>query len=126
MVSSIFLRRALVFPILLFFLSFFDLRRLSYLSLLFSITLNLFVHFFLFLLGLLLLFFMQLFVTSPQTTTLSSCMSFSWIWFWSPPPIQCCELLSMGLQALCLPDIILWIYVSPPLYNHKGFDLGHT
>ena len=19
-----------------------------------------------------------------------------------------------------------WIYLSPPLYNHKGFDLGHT
>ena len=25
-----------------------------------------------------------------------------------------------------LSDLILWIYLSLPLYNHKGFDLGHT
>ena len=30
------------------------------------------------------------------------------------------------LQALCLSDLIPWIYLSLPLYNHKWFDLGHT
>ena len=25
-----------------------------------------------------------------------------------------------------LPDLISWIYFWLPLYNHKGFDLGHT
>ena len=25
-----------------------------------------------------------------------------------------------------LSDLISWIYLSLPLYNHKGFDLGHT
>ena len=25
-----------------------------------------------------------------------------------------------------LSDVIPWIYFSHPLYNHKGFDLGHT
>ena len=25
-----------------------------------------------------------------------------------------------------LSDLILWIYLSLPLYNNKGFDLGHT
>ena len=25
-----------------------------------------------------------------------------------------------------LPYLILWLYLSLPLYNHKGFDLGHT
>ena len=25
-----------------------------------------------------------------------------------------------------LPDLIPWIYLSLPLYNSKGFDLGHT
>ena len=25
-----------------------------------------------------------------------------------------------------LPDLIPWIYLSLPLYNRKGFDLGHT
>ena len=24
-----------------------------------------------------------------------------------------------------LSDLTLWSYLSPPLYNHKGFDLGH-
>ena len=35
------------------------------------------------------------------------------------------KLLSIVPQALCLPDLIPWIYSSPPLYNHKGFDLGN-
>ena len=30
----------------------------------------------------------------------------------------------MELDAMIL-DLIPWIYLSPPLYNHKGFDLGH-
>ena len=30
------------------------------------------------------------------------------------------------LQALCLSDLIPWIYLSVPLYNRKGFDLVHT
>ena len=25
-----------------------------------------------------------------------------------------------------LSHLILWVYLSPPLCNHKGFDLGHT
>ena len=29
-------------------------------------------------------------------------------------------------QELCLSDLIPWIYLSLPLYNCKGFDLGHT
>ena len=56
--------------------------------------------------------FSQLFVRPPQMTTLPSYISFSWGWFWSPPSIQCHEPLSIVLQALCLPDLIPWIYVS--------------
>ena len=41
---------------------------------------------------------------------------------WSPPPVQYYESPSIVLQALCLPDLIPWIYLSPPLY--KGHDLG--
>ena len=33
---------------------------------------------------------------------------------------------SLCLQSLCLPDLIPSIYSSPPLKNHKRFDLGHT
>ena len=73
-----------------------------------------------------LLFFSQLFATPPQTTILPFCASFSWAWSWSLLPVQCHELLSIVLQALCLSDLIPWIYFSLLVYNHKGFDLGDT
>ena len=75
---------------------------------------------------LLLVFFSQLFVRPPQAAILPPCISFSLGWFWSVPHAQCYEFLSIVLQALCLSDLIPWIYLSPPLYNHKGFDLGQT
>ena len=68
----------------------------------------------------------QLFVRLPQNTILPFCISFSWQWSWSLPPVQCHKPLSIVLQALCLSDLIPWIYLSLLLYNHKGFDLGHT
>ena len=73
-----------------------------------------------------LFFFSQLFVRPPLTTILTCCISFSWRWFWSLPPVQYHEPPSIVLQALCLSDLIPWIYLSLPLYIHKGFDLGHT
>ena len=69
---------------------------------------------------LLLLFFSQLFIRSPQTAILSFCISFSWGWSWSLPPVQCHEPPSIVLQALYLSDLIPWIYLSLSLYNHKG------
>ena len=36
------------------------------------------------------------------------------------------QTLSTVLEALCLSDLISWICLSLPLYNRKGFDLGHT
>ena len=68
----------------------------------------------------------ELFVRPPQTTILLFSISFSWRWSWSLSPVQCHKLLSIVLQALCLSDLIPWIYFSIPLYNHKGFGLGHT
>ena len=50
---------------------------------------------------------------------------FSCWWSWSLSPVQCHKPPSIVLQGLCLPDLICWIYSSPPLYNHKGFDLSH-
>ena len=82
------------------------LRRLSYLPMLFSGTLHSVGYIFPFLLCLWLLFFSQLLIRLPETTTLPSYISFSWEWFWSPPPIQCYESLSIILQALCLPDLV--------------------
>ena len=40
--------------------------------------------------------------------------------------LQCYESVSIVLQVLCLSDLILWIYLSLPLYNHKRFDLSYT
>ena len=48
------------------------------------------------------------------------------VWFLSPPSVQCYEPPSIVFQVLCLPDLIPWIHMSLPLYNHKGFDLGDT
>ena len=59
------------------------------------------------LLCLLLLVFPQLFIKPLRTTTLLFCISFSLGWFWSLPPVPCYELLSIVLQALCLPDLSL-------------------
>ena len=82
-------------------------RRLSYLYLLFSGTLHSVGYIFPFL-------------------TLPSCISISLGQLWSLPPKQWYKPLSIVLQAFCLSDLILWIYSSPLLYNHKEFDLGHT
>ena len=51
--------------------------------------------------------------------------SFSLGWFGSLPPVQYYEHVSIVLKALCLPDIIPWIYSSHLLFYHKGFDLDH-
>ena len=95
--------------------------RLSYLSLLFFGTLLSDGYIFPFLLCLSLLLFSQMFVRPPQTTILPFCIYFFGVWSWSPHPVQCHEPLSIVLQALCLSDLIPWIYFSLPLYNCKWF-----
>ena len=126
LLSLIFLKRSLLFPIV--FLYFFALitEEGFLISPCYSLKLCIVRCVFPFLLCLSLLFFSQLFIRPPQTTTLHSCIYFSWGWFWSLPPAPCYEPPSIILQAFCLPDIIPCIYLSSLLYNHKGFDLGHT
>ena len=68
--------------------------------------------------------FSQLFERPPQTTILPFCISFPWGWSWSLPPVQCHKPLSSSSDILS--DLIPWICLSHLLYNHKGFDLGHT
>ena len=104
------LKRSLVFPILLFssISLHWSLRKalLSLLAILWNsafrwvyLSFSLF-HFFL----------TQLFVKPPQTGILLFHIYFSWWWFWSLPSVQCYEPPSIVLQALCLSDLILWIY----------------
>ena len=119
LLSLIFLKRSLVLPFQLFSISLHWLRgRLSYLSLLLFGTLHSNGYIFPFLPCLSLLFFSQLFKASSDTI-LPFCISFPWGWFWLSPPVQDYKALSIVLQALCLPDLISWIYLSLTLYNCK-------
>jgi len=81
----VFLRRPLVFPILLFSsISLHCSLKKTFLSLLAILwTLHSVGYIFLFLLCLLLLS-SQLCVRSLQTNILPSCISFPWVWFWTP------------------------------------------
>ena len=73
------------------------------------------VSFLIYLLCLLLFFFSQLFVRPPQMAILPFGISFSWGWFRSPPPVQCHSPLSIVLQALCLSNLIPWIFLTSTL-----------
>ena len=123
LISPILLKRSLVFLILFSSISLHCSFKKAFfffnLALLFFGTLHSVGYIFPFLLCLLLLFFPQLFEKPPQNTTLPSCISLSLGWFWSLPPVQCYEPPSIALQALSLPDLIPWIYLSLPLYNHR-------
>ena len=120
---SNFLKRSLVFPILLFSsISCIDLSgRLSYLSLIFG-TLHSDGYIFSLLLCLSLLLFFQLFVRPPQTTILH---------FFFLGMILITAFCTMSLISVHSPLGTLSIRYNPlnllsfPLYNHKGFDLGH-
>ena len=128
LVSLIFLKRSLVFPIPLFssISSHWSLRK-AFLSLLGILWNSAFKWVYLsFSLLPFAYFLLQLFVRPPQTTILPFWISFSWGWSWSLPLVHCHEPLSIVLQALCLWDLIPWIYLSLSLNNRKGFDLGHT
>ena len=118
LVLLIFSKRSLVFPTLLFFsISLYWSLRKAFLSLFaFFGTLHSNGFIFPFLLCLQLLFFSQLFVRPPQTIILPFCIYFSLGWSWSLPPVQCHKPLSIGLQALCLSDLIPWICLSLPLW----------
>ena len=124
LVALIFLKRSLVFPILLFSsISLHWSLRKAFYSLLAHLWNSTFRWIYLSFspLPLASLLFTA-FVRPPQTAILLFCISFSWGWSWSLPPVQCHKLPSIALQA----HLILWIYLSLPLYNCKGFDLGHT
>ena len=68
-------------------------------------------------------FFSQLFVRPPQTSILLFCIFFLGMVL---IPASCTMSRTIVHQALCLSDLIPWIYLSLTLYNPKGFDLGHT
>ena len=122
-----FLKRSLVFPILLFssISLHWSLRNVSYLTLLFFGTVHSGGYIFPFLFA----FCFSSFLSYLQSLLRQSFCLFAFLlleWFWSLPPVQCLEPPSIVLQVLCLSDLIPWICLSLPLYNGTGFDLGHT
>ena len=100
LVSPIFLKRFLVFPILLFSsITLYHSPRKALLSLFFG-TLHSDGYIVTFLHCLSLLFFSQLFVRPLWKAILLFCISLSWGWSWSLSPVQCHEPQPIVHQAL--------------------------
>ena len=90
LVSLIFLKRSLVFPMLLFSsISLHWLLRKAFSSLLPILWSSAFKWVYLSFSPLPFHCFSQLFVRPPQKTILPFCISFSWGWSWSLSPVQC-------------------------------------
>ena len=125
LVSLIFLKRSPVFPILLFpSISLHWSLRKAFLSLP-CYSLELWIQMGIsFLFSSAFCFSFLSYIRPPQTTILSFCVSFSWGWFWSQPPVQCYEPPSIVLQAL-------WSNLDPWSICHFhcviiGICLSHT
>ena len=65
----------------------------------------------------------QLFVRLPQTTILLFSISFLGDCF---DPCLLYNLTSIRSSSGTVSDLVRYFYFSLPLYNHEGFDLGHT
>ena len=102
LVSLIFLKRSLVFPILLFYsISLHRLLRKAFLSLLAFLWNSAFKWVYLSFSPLLFASLLsQLFVRPPQTAILLFCISLPWGWSWSLSSVQCHEPPSIVHQAL--------------------------
>ena len=125
--SLIFLKRSLVFPILFFFPIFLCIDRwgrLSYLSLLFFGSLHSNGYIFPILLCLSASF---LFIAICKA---SSDNHFAFLHFFSLQmifiPASCTMSWTSVHSSLGTVSMCPWIYFSLPLYNCKGFNLGHT
>ena len=128
LVSLIFLKRCLVFPILLFSsISLHWSLRKAFLSLLAILWNSAFRCLYLYFspLHFASLLFTAICKASPDSH-FAFCISFLWGWSWSLSPVQCHKPPSIVLQTPYLSDLIPWTYFSHAVYNHKGFDLDHT
>ena len=114
------------------FLCIVPLRRLSYLSLLFSETLHLFGYIW-------CIFPLRSPFPFPSLFFSAICKAcsdhFAFLHFFflgmvgdgfGIACVQGYRPPSIILQVLCLPHLIPGIFSSSPLYNHNEFDLGHT
>ena len=108
LIFPIFLKRSLVFPLLLFSSTFMhrSLKK-AFLFLPAILWNSVFSWMYLSLSPLLFASFLSSAIYKVSSDNQpASCSSFSLGWFWSQPPVQCYKPLSIVLQALCLPDLI--------------------
>ena len=110
LVSLVFLRRALVFPSLLFSsISLHWSLRKAFLPLLAILWNAAFRWVYLSFSPLSFASFLfSAICQPPQITILLFCIYFSWGLFWSLPPVQCYEPPNLVFQACCISDLILW------------------
>ena len=115
LISPTFLKRSLVFPILLFSSTSLHYSfKKAFISLLALLWNSMFSWIYLSLSPLLFTSLLSsALLKASSGNHFPSCISFSLGWFWSLPLVQCYESLSIALQALCLPDLIPWIYSAP-------------
>ena len=117
LVSQIFLKRSLVFPILL--LSSYFFAFITYEGFLISPSYSLELCIQTDISFLSPLFFASLLfsaiIKASSDNYFAFCISFSWEWSWSLPPVKCHKPLSIVLQAFSLSDLIPWIHMSLPL-----------
>ena len=123
---SNFLEEILSFPFYCFplFLCTDHWGNLSYFALLFFGTLHSSGYVFPFLLCFSLFFFLNFFKASSDNHFAFLCFFFLGMVLIT----SSCTMSRTSVHSSLGPlsDLILWIYLSLPLYNHKGFDLGHT
>ena len=112
LLSPVFLKRSLVFPILLFSSIYLQCSlKKAFLSLLAILWNSTFRWEYLFLCPLPFTSLLCSAVCKDSSDNhLPSCISFSLRRFWSPPTVQCYKTLSIVLLTVCLPDLIFWIY----------------
>ena len=126
LVSLIFLKRSLVFSILVFSsISLHHWGRLSCLSLLLFETLHSNLYIFPFLLCLSCLFFFSAICKAFSDN------HFAFLHFFSLGMVSITASCTMSWTSInfssgTLSDVIPGIYLPLLMYNHKGFDLGHT
>ena len=76
-----------------------------------------------------LLFLSRLFTAVCKASSDNSVAFLHFFFLWMVLITASCTMAgtsSVVLQALCLSDLIPSICFLLPLYNHEGFDLGHT
>ena len=126
LVSHIFLKKSLAFPILLFSsISLHQSLRKAFLSLLAVLWNSAFRWIYL---SFSPLCFASLLFSAISKASANNHFYFLCFFLGMVLITTSCTVLwtSVHSSSGTLSDVIPWIYLSLPLYNHKGFDLGHN